>query len=188
MIESMYSDIFVQWASKVGFTLSLKDDEVWVLADLGGEIRFCLHFAHEIYTLTQAQRAESERFVMSGRNITDIERYLTMGFGFSLRSMKKLPFIFLNGRPGPATIEDAALGYQIQQLSPGRISLADSNSIRVVFFGNVPCEVRDAVEFSWIADATLEDLCASYLNPDGLPLFPGCTMRRTHVSVDKTGG
>lgn len=176
MIEYMYSDTLIKWAAVVGFSLGSKDG-TWVLADLGGEIRFYLRMADSIYTLTQAQRSESERFVMSASNMADIERYLIMGFGFSLRTMKKLPSVFLNGKPGPARIQDVSSGYQIQQVSPGRISLIDSNGIRAIFYGDLPSRVRDAVEFSWIADTTMENLCASYLDPDGLPLFPGCTIR-----------
>jgi hypothetical protein len=47
---------------------------------------------------------------------------------------------------------------------------------RVEVQGGTPSSADNATMFSWIVDASLDDLRASLLDPGGLPLFPGLSV------------
>ena len=174
MNGSFFTRAFPEWAALIRYRLVARGD-TWLITDYG-ETSYQVSRTDGTYTLTEKQRG-TEQFLMSAADGVDIERCLVTEMGFSIRSTKKLPYIFLNGKPGPATIDDLAPGYTVRQPSPRRVSLIGTNGIRAVFAGKLPTNVRDAVEFSWIANADLADIRASYLDPDGLPLFPHCTIR-----------
>ena len=172
MIDCPYSPEFLDWALKVNRELSL-EDEAWLLADSGGELRNYLRLSEAGYTLTFAERGGAENFKMAAYDIIDIERYLTDVFGSSIRSRGGLPYIMPS--PVPLHASDTAPGYKLEEAGQNRVALLNSQGdVRVVMYGDVNTEASTPVCFSWIVDANLADLRASYLDPDGLPLFPGC--------------
>lgn len=105
---------------------------------------------------------------MEASDPVTIERYLTAGLGDSIRSQKRFPMIF-----NPVTPDQMAPSWQTgHQNHREPLALIDpSGAIRCLFD-----TAYNATWFSWIADASLADIRASYLNRDGLPLFPDCWM------------
>jgi len=166
MSRSPYSDAFIQWAALAGNTLSLYKD-IWVLADNGGELCYYLR-STDMHTITQVERGGSEVFIMSAMSILDIERYFTVLFGGDIRSGRRLRRISCT--TGLDTLYSHC---KTPLVKKSRLALVDPYGQTRGYFPAPIGRADDVIWFSWILDASLEDLRASYLDPDGLPLFPG---------------
>ena len=179
MNDSPYSDTLIEWAAMAGLSLSFYDG-IWVLADLGGEIRYYLH-STDVHTLTQAERGDPESFLVSAVNITDIERYLMNSWESTIRYRRSLPYI--SSDPLPLQACDIAPGYSLREVEPGKAAIVSSDgTVRVIIRGDTTSTAFIPVWFSYILDASLKDLRASFLDPDGLPLFPGCKIGPSRTS------
>ena len=166
---------FVEWIALNHYRIVVRGD-AWVLTDFS-DVDFYIRRASDVFVLTKTERGGHERFVMSASNAADVERVLTMSFGFSIRCEMGLPFIFLKGRPGLVSVADAAPGFRLEAESGDRVAVVtETREVRARVYGDLGLNSDEAVKFSWIADARLEDLRRSYLDPGGLPLFPGCSI------------
>ena len=170
MNDCPYSEKLLEWATMAHYgELSFKDS-AWVLGET--ETRWWLRSAGGLYTLTKNDRGGEERFIMEAADIEDVERYLITLFGFGIRSDHGLRMISGTG----VVPEGVNPAYHLREVAWAKVAVINTitNQTRVIIRGGLGTSASDATEFSWIADASLEDLRASYLDPDGLPLFPGC--------------
>jgi len=171
--DSPYSDALLEWAGMAHYALRL-DGGIWALETPGGGHRYYLR-STDVHTLTRVERADPESFLISAADMADIEKFLVKSWGNSIRNAKSLPDIRSN--PLPLRASDIAPGYCLRDAGLGKVAIASSNgTVRVTMIGGMTSSAFIPVWFSWILDASLEELCASYLDPDGLPLFPGCTI------------
>jgi len=170
MIASPYTQEFDALVAELGHLRQYaRNDGAWVITD--NETGFILEGGAGSWILTKRDR-NVDSFVMSASDIVDVERYLTDIYGRSMRSCCRFPAIMGAG----VTPAGIAPTFSLVEVSPGKVALLrQDGSIRAVFDGNMRSSADFAVKFSWIADASLEDLRASYRDPDGLPLFPGLT-------------
>ncbi len=191
---SPYSPLFTQWIAMDRNRLIYDGDGVWVITN--NETHYWLLQTDGLYLLTTSDRNGPREFMMEAVDVTDIEKYLTCLFGFSIRSSRKLPAIYV-----PLRAEDLKPGWDMKHIPSKQLAICEDSrlvdSSHFAVHSNLPSSwsaitppedywlLRDpigreravfynehAVRFSWIADASLEDLQASYLCPDGLPLFP----------------
>ena len=174
-MSSPFTIEFSEWIGRLGYRIQVSGD-AWMLTNFS-EMTYYVRAEEGRYVLHEQSRNDPPEFVMSASSVVDIERHLTTYFGFSVRSMLRLPYIFVGGRPGFSTVANAAPEFRLELLERSRVGLVDANGhVRCVFYGDLADRSCNAVEFSWFADASLEDLRRSYLDPDGLPLFPGCSI------------
>jgi len=167
MNESPYSDGLVEWAKRAEYDLT-RADGAWLFASPGGELRDYLRKLDGLWTLTHAERGGWEHFTMAAAEMADVERYLTVDYGDAIRSGRRLPMIWT-----AFEIEMVCPGYQITVPEKGKLALSKADGgVRIICAGGRNSAMR-AVEFSWVADVSMDELRASYLDPDGLPLFPG---------------
>jgi len=171
MIASPYTKEFDALVAELGGSRqNAQEDGAWAITD--GEVDFILEGEVGSWVLTKKTR-DVGSFVMSASDIIDIERYLTYVYGSCLRGLCRLPTIMAVG----VTPAGIAPVFSLVEVSPGKVALLrQDGSIRAVLSGNMHSSAGLAVKFSWIADASLEDLRVSYRDPNGLPLFPGLTM------------
>jgi len=155
-----YTSEFIDYADMARYDL-LKIDDAWVLANSGGETRLYLRRDSGAFVVTRVDRAEPEGFVMSAPDIVDVERYLTTHMGSTIRSLRRIGLIYR-----PLREKFLVPGWTVLVGPDGYWRLSDPDGRWRVTFND-----DDAVGFSWIADASLEDLRASYLDPGGAPLF-----------------
>ncbi len=195
MNDLVYSDCMIQWLELSGHRHYQESSSSLVID--GGETRYYLRMAGSGLQLTSSDRNDIQIFIMEAGSVIDIERYLTCSFGFVIRSRRKYPAIYV-----PLGIEDLKPGWTVDQIPSKEEQLQDPHGhIRGAYDPKVHAQLQPgwsvvtspftdwllwdptgtlrarfddshAVRFSWIADASLEALQASYLDPDGLPLFP----------------
>jgi len=159
-----YSDTLVAWAAMAHREFRRTAD-AWVFSDGGSELRDILRVRGGVYELTFSSRMGREVFVMSAPRLEDIERRLTYTFGPSIRAERGLPFLY-----GARKLTDLKPGWAIDRTSSKWVLLSPNGSRRASFHDD------EAVMFSWVADASLAELRASYLSGDGFPLFSRCWM------------
>jgi len=162
MTDMPFTQAFAQWIALLRYQLVEKDD-VWVVTDLG-ETTYYVHHDGSSYTLNETQCSHNEDFLMSGEDIADAERYLTRLMGSPIRSLRDLPFIRHAWKPS-----DIRPGWSAVKSYPHWVLRDPHGRERAAFYDS-----DSAVLFSWIAGMNVDDIRASYLDPDGLPLFPGC--------------
>ncbi len=191
-----YSEPILKWITLAERELYHgRDDDSWLIAD--NETHYYLHQVDGRYRLTTSDRNGPRRFLLHAPDMTAIERYLTRMLGIVIRANRKLPHIYAattidDLRPG-WTITRTPSAEQYLQYSDGSLHspydpekhlnltpewtittpphshflVKDPQGYTRALFAD-----DHAIQFSWIANESLEDLHASYLNPDGLPLFP----------------
>jgi hypothetical protein len=171
MMESPFSPEFVDWAQLASYTLKLEHD-AWVLDDSDG-VREYVRYTDGFWILTNQSRNDPESFLMQAAEAVDIERFLTSEYGAYIRLRRRLRMIDGTG----VTPEGMSPRYGLVAVAWAKVAVIDERGeTRAILLGNMKTSAYNANEFSWIADASLEDLRASYLDPGGLPLFPGCKM------------
>lgn len=164
MSESPYSDQLLEWAAMTRAELCWRGG-AWCLDH--GEIEYFVRQDAGMWTLTRSERGQAEKFEMAAPDMADIERQLTLRFGGSIRSRRDFPMIWSSSKPSLANPE-----FRVVQAGDARLALvAADGSVRAVFRGTMDY-APDLPEFSWVADVPLDDLRASFLDPDGMPLFP----------------
>ena len=169
MTDCPYSKDLLGWAAMARCDRLSTGGDAWILDD--GEMGYWLRFADRAFTLTETNRWGPEEFVMQAADLTDVERWLTALFGSSIRSYSNFRRI-----SGAGVIpEGVNPAYRLQEVDIVKVALVNTSDgqVRVIMGGGLGTSAGDVTKFSWIADASLEDLRASYLDPDGLPLFPG---------------
>jgi hypothetical protein len=165
-IESLYSPQFIEFVALAGDDI-FATDGAWVVANNAGETRHYARRTEKGVILTEAYRGSAESFVMSSGNVLDIERYMTDVCGHRIRQARHLAPIAYATDP-----EDISGAVTVTNQPEKRVLLASDRPDHHVKFRGIIDYASDAIWFSWIANAPLEQLRDSYLNPDGLPLFP----------------
>lgn len=121
-----------------------------------------------LYWYGIGERNDGPYFDWSSTDLTTVERRLVMDLGNSFRDQSSLMSIEF-----PFHAEDIAPGFILCESRPGWHTLRRTNGALL------PLEVHEeyaptlwsSVEFSYVVDAPLDQLAASYLDPDGAPLL-----------------
>jgi hypothetical protein len=155
----------MEYVSLTGDNIRAIDDG-WIVENNFGETGHYARITKEGVVLTKASRGGLERFVMSSGNALNIERYMTSLCGSRFREVR-----------GLAPIEQATNPKDISQAArvtsqPGMLVLTSDRSAYTTKFPG-PIDYADIIIwFSHIMDAPLDQLRESFLDPDGMPLFP----------------
>jgi len=178
MSNCVFTQEFSDWAHLIGYKVVTHTHE-WLVSDFG-ETTYVIRFSGDMYTLACLQWGR-EQFIMSTTCGTDIERLLTVLLGDDIRAVRGLPRIGHIAR-----LDGLCPDCQTRIDDTDRVVLMDSQGqMRGVF--RAPIDVADRIIwFSWILEAPLGDLRASYLDPEGLPLFPGCWIGPTLTGLEQT--
>ncbi len=194
--EFSLSDQLIQWIALAGNRVIQGKEGAWMITD--GEVHHQLHLTDGVYRITRSSRSNARQFVVESSILNEIEVYLTCLYGTGLRSMRKLPIIL-----GSTKTEDMKPGWVVERIPSKDLLLQDPSgnvrgpydqlvhttlkpgwsvviapykdwllmdadgTRRAVFSGN------EAVGHSWVADEPMDRIRDSFLNPEGLPLFPG---------------
>ena len=158
---------FHHWAQEARWKITA-DDRAWYVG-LGG-FRLHVHWEDGRWVVAKTNQGREERFVMSSADPVDVERFLTQYLGNSV-SRRQAQWAVI----GPAESERIPAGWTLQETGPDKVAVADpSGAHRAVFQGNLAGDdTFYARQFSWVADATPEQIRASFLSPDKTPLFQG---------------
>jgi hypothetical protein len=163
-----------EWAALAGYTLtwpSQTDDGRALFWSAGGETRMYVgNNDDEWYTIRDSYRMGPEEFKFAARSIETVEKYLVGMFGEDIRSLRDLPDAHV-----PGTSDELAAGFTIGTKffeQAERFALIDSNgSVIAVTSGGKLVSTVELVALSLYLPATIEDLTASFLDPNGEPLF-----------------
>jgi hypothetical protein len=163
-----------QWAEVAGYSLtpgSHTDDGRALFWSSGGEVRHFIGIDNSgWFKVTDSDRLGPEYLVFAAPSIATVERYFFGKFGGYIRSRKKLPRVHV-----PFVLEELSAGFTIQsRVFEGveRFVLVASDGSEVALStGDKFSGTADLVEMSYYLTAATADIMASYLEPDGKPLF-----------------
>jgi hypothetical protein len=163
-----------EWAALAGYSLtpaSTAHDERALFWSAGGEVRLFIKSRNDgWFILTRSDRLGEEHFEFAGTSNSTISKYLFGNFGQSIRSNRGLPPI-----PMPKSRDEVSAGFSIEtRLFDGveRLALiAPDGAVVGVSSGGKLIATASLVELSLYLTATIEDIMASSLDPDGKPLF-----------------
>jgi hypothetical protein len=156
------------WAEPLGYTSSNATPDSCVVASRGGETRFYVRVRGNDVVVTSADRSEPERFEMSTRTETDVEKFLVAQVGRSLRQ-KLLPGSFALIIPSEAEHIAAPFALEPANDDPRQAIVLEDGTYRARFpWFNEP---RAAVLFTHYANVSVGALKASYLDTTGDGLF-----------------
>lgn len=142
---------------------SQRDDGRTVIWTGAGETRYFIHATDGWYVVTSSDRMGPESYEFAAGSMAVVEKYLYVAFGQSVRG-DDLPYI--------------RVPFQRNELRPGygvgardfagreRHTLLDSNGKTVAITA-----IDRLVELSHYLNASVDEIKASYLAPDGKPLF-----------------
>lgn len=166
-----FSDDFTTWIAGAGYS-AFSDDDRLVVANTGGEIRYYVASDRGGFTLTRAERAENEEFILEAGTLVQVERYLTMEVGIAVRSLAGYPRVRV-----PFAEEETAAGYGFVSFADGTEGLrrVGGDILNVRFRGEY---VHPAVQFSYYADADPAVIRRSLGSSSGAPLFEGMVESR----------
>ncbi|MDA2890025.1 Imm61 family immunity protein [Mycolicibacterium sp. BiH015] len=169
MTAPTVSPQLIAWASTARYAFTPEDDSGAALfwTNPGGETRLYIRQAKDAFVLTQADRASEEYFRLSSPELDTIERYLYSEFGADSRLLSNLPRV-----KTPTKATEVAVGYQIDESDPdGFRVLFDAKGNPVATARGRVSGMSTLVELSHLVSSSLEDIIASYRDPEGLPLF-----------------
>jgi hypothetical protein len=163
-----------EWAVLAGYSLtpgSVTEDGRAMFWSAGGEVR---HFIGANNTgwfdVTDSDRLGPEYLVFAAPSMATIESYFFGKFGGYVRSRKKLPRVHV-----PFKLEEISPGFTIQTRNFDGVErftlIASDGSDLAVSTGDKFSGTADLVELSHYLTVTADDIMASYLSPDGRPLF-----------------
>ena len=155
---------FRRFAARGDFHVKREGDRM-VVADGGGEIRFSIRRRNGEYVLTRAERSEQPRLIMWSADMAEIERYLLTEMSSAVRAkagygLLTSPSDASELRPRLAVVQVADEAFAVE--CGGRRTVA-----------RFPCADAYApvYNYSVAVGRSTEELIASYLTPDGSPLF-----------------
>jgi hypothetical protein len=137
----------------------------------GGEVEFYTGANDDgWFVITRAERGGREDFKLAAPSLDTIQKYFFRNFGRSVRSNRGLPIVAV-----PESKEEVAAGFTIEnRLFEGveRLALISSDGSTVaVSSDDKLIGTATLVDLSLCLTATIDDIIASYLDPDGKPLF-----------------
>ncbi|WP_255455919.1 Imm61 family immunity protein [Cryobacterium suzukii] len=159
----MLSLPFREWAARAKHTVKLSAAEHAVMvANVGGEIRY---YIRDGFSLTSAERSESERFMMSSSDLINIERYLAVELADDVRENEGLARLQIPGRMG-----EYAAGV-IAREDNGTVTIVVGDRPPIRFVHGDPYRLQPDVQFSYFATASIPEIVESALSASGGPLF-----------------
>ncbi|WP_082975786.1 TNT antitoxin family protein [Mycobacterium sp. E2238] len=163
-----------QWAGRVGYTLTpgnRTDDGRAVLWAAVGEIRLFIGKNDDgWFVVTDSDRMGAEHFILAAPSMAIIEKYLFGRFCLRIRNAKGLPRVSVptrdNGLPSSYSIElrDFEGVQRFALIASDGSTVAISSADRVT----ANAELR---RLALYVPATVEQIEASAVDPDGKPLF-----------------
>jgi hypothetical protein len=163
-----------QWGKLAGYILtpaSRAHDGRALFWSAGGEVQLYIGTnRHGWLIITDSFRMGPEKFKFAALSRITIERYFFGRFGEYIRSMRNLPRVHI-----PGAKEELSAGFTIETtLFEGveRFALIDSDrSLVAIISGGALMATVELVSLSLYLSATIDDITASFLDPDGGPLF-----------------
>jgi hypothetical protein len=163
-----------EWATLADYTLtpgSTTDDGRPMFWSPGGEVRYFVGVNDDNWlVITDSDRLGPEHYKFAASSLDTVEKYFYGNFGELIRSKQNLPSIHI-----PIAKEEISAGFEIDYRpfeQVDRLALIDSEGTSVAFsttdrfFGTM-----ELVALSRYLTATVDDITAAFLNPDGSPLF-----------------
>jgi hypothetical protein len=163
-----------EWGKLAGYSLtsaSPAHDGRAVFWTAGGEVRFYIGANdHGWFVITRAERLGPEYFKLAAPSLDTIQRYFFRNFGRSVRSHRGLPIV-----AAPESKEEVSAGFTIDnRLFEGAehlVLISSDGSAVAISSGDKLIGTSELVDLSLCLTATIDDIIASYLDPDGKPLF-----------------
>jgi Immunity protein 61 len=163
-----------EWGKLAGYSLtsaSPAHDGRTVFWSAGGEVRFYVGASDDgWFVITRAERMGPEHFQLAAPSMDTIQRYFFGDFGSDIRSNRGLPIVAI-----PESKEEVSAGFTIDnRLFEGaeRLALISSDGSTVAISGSGKLiGTAELVDLSLCLTATIDDIIASSLDPDGKPLF-----------------
>ncbi|MGD1171311.1 TNT antitoxin family protein [Mycobacterium seoulense] len=162
-----------QWAEVAGYTLTpghRTDDGRAVLWAAAGEIRLLIGNSSGWFVITDSDRMGAEHFILAAPAMSTIEKYLFGRFCLHIRSARRLPHVGL-----PISEDGWRSDYSIQirdfqGAQHFALIAADGSTVAVSSADRVTAaaELRKLALF---LTATIDQIEASAVDPDGKPLF-----------------
>jgi len=160
----------VSWAELAGFTYSHVDDAA-MLYSSGGETCYYIRSVDNgsaWLDVTETDRGgDDEQFIFSAASLDILERFFWVKFGFSIRMSRHLPRLVF-----PTKIEEIPPGYEVKAESNAMLILVDAEGLALARSRNSSSGTFLLVKLASVLGFSVEDLRASYLHPDGHPIFP----------------
>jgi hypothetical protein len=163
-----------EWATLAGYTLtpgaSTADGRA-MFWSAGGEVRYFIGASDNgWFVLTDSDRLGPEHFKLAADSMITMEKYLFGKFGAFIRNKRNLPRIEI-----PIAKEDVATGFSIdyRPYEDGqRTALVGPNgSILAFSSADLLYGTMELVGLSIYLTASIDDITAAFLSPDGRPLF-----------------
>ncbi len=137
----------------------------------GGEVRYFVGANDDNwFIITDSDRLGPENFRLAANSISTIEKYFFGTFGEFIRAKRGLPRIRI-----PIAKEEIAAGFTIDYRPfehIDRLALIDPEGTALAFSSaDLFYGTMELVGLSIYLTATVDDITATFLNPDGRPLF-----------------
>jgi len=163
-----------EWATLAGYTLtpgSSTADGRAMFWSAGGEVRYFIGSSDNGWlVMTDSDRLGPEHFKLAVDSMTTMEKYLFGKFGAFIRSKRNLPRIEI-----PIAKEDVATGFSIGYRpyeDRERMTLVGPSGSTLAFSSaDLLYGTMELVGLSIYLTATIDDITAAFLSPDGGPLF-----------------
>lgn len=162
---------FTAWMDRAGFSVRDYGDGRVTLAPQGGEIVYFLGSAPDGWIrVTSSSRGAAEAWEFDAATVEVVERYFTVDVGGTIRRAIGLP----GDVRVPFLLEELAPGAEIKTLDDWEYSSVEELSLAgqpLARFRYLSGRVHLAVEASHYCSAPLAQVQASFLDPEGKPLF-----------------
>jgi len=163
-----------EWAALAGYTLTpgpSNSDERPMFWSAGGEVRYFIADKKDgWFVVTDSDRLGPEHFKLAATSMNIIEKYLFGMFGEFIRGRQDLPPVNV-----PITRDEVAAGFTIENRlfeNANRLALVDSSESPLAFSSADPVfGTMELAGLSLYLTATVDEITAAFLNPDGSPLF-----------------
>lgn len=159
----------VDWARIERFTYVNGGDALQLYSP-GGETRYYIRHARKGekgFTVTQADRGGSEEFIFTAASLAVVEKYFWVKFGFGIRMSRRMPRLVF-----PRKSDEIAPGYELRSVQPDMIDLLGAGMEVLATTYDELGGRSLLVELSYVIGYSPEQLRASYLDPNGRPIFP----------------
>jgi hypothetical protein len=158
---------FLEWAKRAhySFTAATSNNSAVLWSD-GGEERYFISETDGGYEVTNSSRSGGESFLFACVAPLVAERYFWGFLGGVIRSRLQLPRL-----PVPTTKGAVAPGYRIEGPVRKRFSLVDSEGVCLMTAMDDVSDIAALVKTSYWLTWPVADIEASYLDPEGRPLF-----------------
>jgi hypothetical protein len=163
-----------QWAKLADYTLtpgsSTADGRPIFWSALGETRLFIGRRPDGWLVITDSDRMESENFVLAASSIETIEKYLFGRFGMNIRSARGLPRVGV-----PVLASGISSGFSIEPRDYERVErfalIASDGSAVAIGSADKVTATAELKKLALYMTATIDQIEASVVDPDGKPLF-----------------